>query len=235
MNLNKKSVMAKLAGEILDLKYVYCYGAKYTGTPITAAKIKTLRDNNSQVYTPEYYQKTLTKCVGKYAIDCSGLVCHVWGISDIGSYQIAELPDSNPTLFTKTAYTATAKLEPFDCLWKPGHVGLASVDTNYTIEARSLDAGVGMFKKTDHDWKSIIHPLAPAEEDGRSVGWYHEPDGTWWYSTGTHEGQYYRNTVAEINNELYMFDADGWLVVSPIITFNDNGSIRKIEGERYKS
>lgn len=229
--LSKQEMQARI-DDLRAKGYVYVYGAKYTGHPITLAEVKQLRNDNSQMYTEKYYADTVSMCVGKYAIDCSGLVCRIWGISEHGSWAISEFDESDG--FKNIPYTANTTLQFGDCLWKSGHVGFA-LDNSTVYEAKGLYYGVVNSSRGATAWKKVIRPLSIESWDYEALGWIHDPDGSWWYATGHTRGDYYKNTVANIAAKQYMFDADGWLVQNPSIKVDASGAIKSISGTKYKS
>ncbi len=229
-----KNEMKQRIQEIKDKGYVYVYGAKYTGKVITVTEINQFRRDNSQVYTDKYYMDTLRMCVGKYAIDCSGLVCYVWGVKDIGSWSIAELATTQADSFDEYTYSGAQEVYFGDCLWKPGHVGLA-LDNARVFEASGLYSGIIETARNAKEWKKIIRPKNITEWYYQITGWVHEGDGSWWWADSHTKGDYPANTVREINGKLYCFDCNGYLVGPANIEVGDSGEIVKIQGIRWKS
>ena len=69
--------------------YAYWYGAK--GETATLPLLNRLAKENKGVYSSRYIEECKNDIRGnKRVCDCSGLVCHALGISDIGSYQIGQ-------------------------------------------------------------------------------------------------------------------------------------------------
>lgn len=204
----------------------YVYGAKYNDNPITVKLINRLRAENSQVYTHNYYTKALTK-VGKNAIDCSGLVCHCWGISDIGSWSIHYLPNEKPNSY---ASVSLKELIAGDAVWKSGHVGLY-IGNGKVIEARGIDYGVQITNLTDQLWKHGIRKKDFKEAyDYENLGWNEDTKG-WWYAYGHFKGEYYKNEIACINGKYYAFDADGYMCYRGTFNTNSKGEIITVQNQ----
>lgn len=229
-----KNEMLMRIQEIKQNKYVYVYGAKYTGKPVTVNEINQFRRDNSQVYTEQYYMDTLRMCVGKYALDCSGLVCRVWGISDIGSWSISELAQTRPEEFEEYTYSGAQEVKFGDALWKSGHVGFA-LDNSRVFEASGLYSGIIESNRASKDWKKIIRPTHITEWDYLITGWVHEPDGSWWWADSHYKGNYPTNEIRTIDGKQYCFDKDGWLVGPCNIEVGASGEIINIQGLRWKS
>ena len=204
----------------------YVYGAKYNDNPITVKLINRLRAENSQVYTHNYYTKALTK-VGKNAIDCSGLVCHCWGISDIGSWSIHYLPNEKPNSY---ASVSLKELIAGDAVWKSGHVGLY-IGNGKVIEARGIDYGVQITNLTDQLWKHGVRKKdLKTAYDYENIGWNEDTKG-WWYAYGHFKGEYYKNQVVCIDGKYYAFDAEGYLCYIGTFYTNASGEIIAIENK----
>lgn len=63
------------------------------------------------------------------------------------------------------------------------------------------------------------------------TGWNKDSNG-WWYAYASTKGSYHKNNVVRIDNALYMFDTDGYLVDGKTSTFNSDGSINLIRGTK---
>ena len=122
--------------------YVYWYGAK--GEECTYKLLNTLSALYPGIYTTTYKQKCMADIRnGKCAIDCSGLVCLAYGISNISTYEM-------PKHFTE--YTGPIKNGMI--VWRRNHVGLYY--NGVVIEARGIDYDVTanrIYKKSD--WERI--------------------------------------------------------------------------------
>ena len=122
--------------------YVYWYGAK--GEECTYKLLNTLSALYPGIYTTTYKQKCMADIRnGKNAIDCSGLVCLAYGISNISTYEM-------PKHFTE--YTGPIKNGMI--VWRRNHVGLYY--NGVVIEARGIDYDVTanrIYKKSD--WERI--------------------------------------------------------------------------------
>ena len=122
--------------------YVYWYGAK--GEECTYKLLNTLSALYPGIYTTTYKQKCMADIRnGKCAIDCSGLVCLAYGISNISTYEM-------PKHFTE--YTGPIKNGMI--VWRRNHVGLYY--NGVVIEARGIDYDVTanrIYKKSD--WERV--------------------------------------------------------------------------------
>lgn len=230
------------------LQYNYIYGYKYSYNPVTKARIKVLASQNPKIFTDAYYNKAC-QFVGKYAIDCSGLVCYCLGINDIGSYEIYERATAKDGM---RVVTKDEVVKYGDVLWKQGHVGIVtSVDNGngmvvHTIEAKTINAVVkyytynGAKYAAPSGWSQVIRPdykvpmPEPVEETAtRKAGWQKDKDGRWWYSTGTDKGDYLRNGFYNIAGKDYYFDKEGYLCVPEVAGMARDGSIDKVEYKYY--
>lgn len=125
---------------------VYWYGAK--GEQCTYKLLNTLSALYPGIYTTTYKQKCMADIRnGEHAIDCSGLVCRAYGISNMSTYDM-------PKYFTE--YTGPVKNGMI--VWKQEHVGLYY--NGMVLEARGIDYDVTdtrTYKKLD--WERIyINP-----------------------------------------------------------------------------
>lgn len=200
----------------------YIYGFKYSYNPVTEDRINSLARMYKSTFSSSYIKKA-KGMIGGNAIDCSGLVCHCLGISDIGSSQIAELPSSN-YYFEEDYYDFINEMErePGAILWKQGHVGFYMGD-NVVIEARSIDLGVCTSNLTDswRGWSKVIIPVYQSTSYYENIGWNHDSTG-WWYSYGDQKGDYYKSCIVEINGQSFAFNEDGYCVINPTIQYDEN-------------
>lgn len=125
---------------------VYWYGAK--GEQCTYKLLNILSALYPGIYTTTYKQKCMTDIRnGEHAIDCSGLVCRAYGISNMSTYDM-------PKHFTE--YTGPVKNGMI--VWKQEHVGLYY--NGMVLEARGIDYDVTdtrTYKKSD--WERVyINP-----------------------------------------------------------------------------
>lgn len=200
----KRSEMLQKAYVYLH-DYAYAYGAKnYTGT-LTKQKLDAMRKDNPKMYTNDYYNKT-AKNIGKKVIDCSGLVCELWGISNIGSSQIAELPNTKPLLYTQVN---VLDILWGDVLWKQGHVGIY-IGGDRVLEAKGVTQGVRLSKVNDTQWVKVIRMNSLHRYDIK--GWVLDQNNQWWYAYGQSAGEFYHNTICDPDGRgiYYRFDADGY-------------------------
>ena len=121
---------------------VYWYGAK--GEQCTYKLLNILSALYPGIYTTTYKQKCMADIRnGECAIDCSGLVCRAYGISNMSTYDM-------PKHFTE--YTGPVKNGMI--VWKHEHVGLYY--NGMVLEARGIDYDVTdtrTYKKSD--WERI--------------------------------------------------------------------------------
>ena len=121
---------------------VYWYGAK--GEQCTYKLLNILSALYPGIYTTTYKQKCMADIRnGECAIDCSGLVCRAYGISNMSTYDM-------PKHFTE--YTGPVKNGMI--VWKQEHVGLYY--NGMVLEARGIDYDVTdtrTYKKSD--WERI--------------------------------------------------------------------------------
>lgn len=205
--------------------YVYIYGYKESYNPVNKSRNDILRKDNPSVWSQSYYERAQS-LIGKRAIDCSGLVCQALGISDIGSYAIADLPKTRPDDFVSIPLASRIA---GDIVWKEGHVGMV-YDLTTVVEARSASAGVNRFSYTSQPWVRCIHPIYKVKDYDK--GWHVDENGTW-YAYGETRGSYYKNCVKEIDGSIYVFDEEGYLLKSALVVTNEGGEIVRYLGERY--
>lgn len=129
MNTIKKAT--ELAKEMVSGGYRYLYGGK--GQNYTAALVEKLAKQYPGTFTASLKKEALKDAnKGFKAIDCSGYICEVLGISDIGSAQLK-------TSAIQTLKITKANAREGMVLWKSGHV--AYVGDNLKIyEAKSTSA-----------------------------------------------------------------------------------------------
>lgn len=132
---------------------VYWYGAK--GEQCTYKLLNILSALYPGIYTTTYKQKCMIDIRnGEHAIDCSGLVCRAYGISNMSTYEM-------PKHFTE--YTGPVKNGMI--VWKHEHVGLYY--NGMVLEARGIDYDVTdtrTYKKSD--WERVyISPYVNYDSD----------------------------------------------------------------------
>lgn len=204
-----------------DQQWEYIYGAKYWMNPITSSRINQLRRENSTVFTTDYYNKAM-KLVGYNCIDCSGLVCSCWGISDIGSWKISELPDTIPSSYVNVKLT---ELQEGDAVWKEGHCGIY-IGNNNVVEAKGISYGVVISKLSDNNWVKGVRMFTT---DYENLSWNPTEKG-WWYAYGHNKGDYYKNCIATIDNEQFAFNGEGYVVSPAKIDTDSRGKITNVYG-----
>lgn len=208
--LTRKTRLKQLSS-YLPSTHHYVYGAKGINGRLTLRQLDALKAQNPKVFTDAYYAKA-KKFLGQPCIDCSGLVCAIWCILDIGSYQIADLPKNKPSEYEYVPLSRN-DLKWGDVLWKTGHVGVYLGDSK-VLEARGIDAGVGVFDFTSQPWKKAIRKKSLHQY--AYTGWIadeiSEDQYAWWYAYGESKGEYYKNMVCDPDEKgaLYEFDDNGY-------------------------
>lgn len=126
------------------LSYVYWYGAK--GEKCSEKLLERLSTLYPGIYNLVYIRKCREDiAAGKYAIDCSGLVCNAYGIPQISTYQM-------PDIFS------IAKGTPLNgmIVWNTNHVGI--YNNGYVIEARGIDYDVTTTRRyRKEDWAKVMY------------------------------------------------------------------------------
>ncbi len=198
--------MVSTARELLEnLEKYRCLGMKYwyggKGQRASVNLAKRLKRENPNVWTQMYYDEAMEDVrVGATVCDCSGLVCLVYDMPQIGSYQIAE---------KLKEWKEKPKVGMI--AWRPGHVGIISTSTGIMAEMRSIKYD---YKET-RKWQiagmqKILYSPDIDYDNVQSVGWHQDSEG-WWYATGVKNGQYYKDCIATINGVDYVFNSDGYL------------------------
>lgn len=195
--------------------YKYWYGGK--GQVATHALAITLQRANPGTWTAVYMNKALKDVDGTTKVaDCSHLVCKAYGISDIGSAQIA------------TKYQVWTK-EPRDgmILWRKGHVGI--YENGHVHEMRGIDWDYRFDAYNKDSWTKILYDPAVEYENiwAYPAGWNQDGKSKrWWYQSGPTKDEYFANCVKRINGAYYAFDEEGWMIegTANIIT-DENGEI----------
>lgn len=172
--------------------YKYWYGAK--GEIATKVLADRLRKENPSNWSQSYYDKALRDIDGKQRVcDCSGLVCHAYGIGTINSTSIRnKYPRWNGQ--PKTGMI----------LWRQGHVGI--YDGGKVRELKGIDYDYCFNAYNPAQW-SEVHYDPKVDYDGIKVGWTNV-NGQWLYSEDGKD--YVRNSWRWINGHWYYFGADGF-------------------------
>jgi len=138
--VNTVSESNKLAKEMCskDTKYRYLYGGK--GQKYTSALVRQLASAYPSFYDPiKYAMEDADK--GYLAIDCSGFVCKVLGITSAGSSGLK----SNAV---KRLSVTKANAKPGMVLWKQGHVAYVGEDLKiYEAAGTTIDLKVSTWDK----------------------------------------------------------------------------------------
>ena len=203
--LTKHDKMLLDAFEYLT-KYKYAYGAKRNTGVLTESKLKKLAANSPETYT-ETYKLATKQHIGELVIDCSGLVCALWNITDISSSQIHDLPTKRSNEYDIVPLTRS-NLKWGDALWKTGHVGMY-LGNGYVIEAKGVTAGVRLSKLEDPLWLRAIRKRDLHKYE--RIGWCLDDIG-WWYAYGESDGEYYRNCTLRPDavSKYWAFDKEGY-------------------------
>lgn len=178
----------------------YWYGGK--GEVATKILANNLRVQNPSVWTDAYYEDAICDINGKTMVcDCSGYVCIVYEIPQIGSYAIRDkfkVWDGKP----KRGMIA----------WRPGHVGIIIDDNGTMAEMRSLKYD---YKENrtykEASMQKILYSEDIDYDSVQSVGW-HKGDEGWWYAYGNKQGEYLSDTLEDIGGRKFVFDKNGYLV-----------------------
>lgn len=201
--LTRCNIMGLKALEMVSF-YHYVYGMKYSYGKLTENRINILAKDNPSMFTPKYIAKA-KKLIGKYCIDCSGLVCYLWDINDIGSWGISQLPITKPERYAKVSLK---QLKHGDCVYKKGHVGIY-LGNGKVIEAKGINYGVIISDLKSTPWLYGISDKY-LHYYGR-IGWC-ITDGKYWFTYGESKGEYFHNCNVDINGQTFKFDKDGWLI-----------------------
>lgn len=206
----------EIVNRVLELggKCVYWYGAK---RQIPTEKLaQTLRKNNPSVWTMSYLDSARADIgSGKFACDCSGLVCGAYAISDIGTSQF-------PKRFAE--YTGINYI-PGMIAWKKGHCGII-IGTHGTIaEMRGLKwdfctrrtfSSAG-FTKIFYDPHVIYSGFNDVQTGWRKIG------DKWQYIKSNGYSAF--NEFLKIDGKWYFFNADHFMVTGYF----------RVDGKRYCS
>lgn len=192
----------------------YWYGGK--GQIASKQLAAYLKKENPNVWTDSYYREALEDVDGETRVcDCSGLVCLVYEIPQIGSYQIEQK-------------FAEWKGEPKRGMiaWRPGHVGLiCSLNGGYMAEMRSIKYD---YKETrtykNAKMEKILYSPGIDYDNVQSTGWHSDSSGLW-FAYGNKQGEYYIESVKEIEGERYVFDRNGYVYTGFVRLFDGEHSV----------
>ena len=198
-------------------KFVYWYGGKRQ--LCTVALADELKKEDPNVWTPDYYEKAMRDVQNnKMCCDCSGLVCGVYGIADVGTYS-----------FLKKFKVWKGAPKAGMIAWRGGHTGIflsdgwdskiaemRGIDWDYRENRTFKEAG---FTKVLYSPEVTYDKLDPAA----LPGWHADATG-WWYrhTAGTGLDTYYHDTFKEIDGHIYYFDRNGYVRI-PITKNLDMG------------
>lgn len=207
ISLLTKKIQLMAVSTVFLRSYHYVYGMKESYNPLTQQRLDILARDNKSIYDANYIKKA-KKFIGQRCIDCSGLVCVIWGISDIGSSQIADLPSKKPMEYALID-AKRDKLKWGDCVWKRGHVGIY-IEDGKVLEAKGINEGVRISTLENTPWIYAIRKKDLHLYD--HIGWNKEKDGRWWFSYGESKGEYFEGCTVNIGDKAYSFDNDGYWV-----------------------
>lgn len=129
--MNTIAQATALAKSMVSGGFKYLYGGK--GQSYTTALVNKLAKAYPSVFTASLLKEALKDADKGYkAIDCSGFICDVLGISDIGSAQLKSTA-------VKTLSVSKANAKEGMVLWKSGHVAYVGDDLKI-YEAKSTSA-----------------------------------------------------------------------------------------------
>lgn len=186
--------------------YIYWYGGKRQ--LCTVALADELKRENPNVWSSEYYKKAMLDVQHhRRCCDCSGLVCGVYGIGDIGTGS-----------FLKTFKVWRGVPKAGMIAWRNGHCGIflsdgwnskiaemRGIDWDYRENRTFAEAG---FTKVLYSSNVSYETLDPAAVPG----WHADSVG-WWYrhTAGAGPDTYYHDTFREIDGKVYYFDSEGYV------------------------
>lgn len=147
MNTIKES--NKLAKEMCSTNYRYLYGGK--GQKYTKALVEKLAKAYPKVYTPSILKEALKDAdKGYIAIDCSGYVCKVLGISNKSSTALHNECYKEYAVSEKNAKEGMA-------IWKSGHIAYIGEGKKiYEAASTKSDMKVSDFSKRAKDFTKLI-------------------------------------------------------------------------------
>lgn len=124
--------------------FVYWYGAK--GQRCTQALLNQLAGLYPGIYTLTYVRKCRDDIqAGKWAVDCSGLVCLAYGCEQIGTAQMLQ------KFHVWQGSPADGMI-----VWKDGHCGIYY--NGRVIEARGIDYDITTSRKyIKKQWQKVLY------------------------------------------------------------------------------
>lgn len=210
--------------------YRYIYGYKEQYNPVSKRWIDILKQQNPGTFTPSYVKKA-EKFIGQRAVDCSGLVCEAIGLPLMNSYALGSLIRTN----APDGFEEIKNPEPGCICWKQGHVGIV-IDEKHCVEARGIDAGVGVFEISSQPWQRFIRvPYKESVLTYTHVGWHREPSGKWWYAYSIEKGSYYMDCIRVIDGKMYLFNSEGYLLKSKQYLTDESGEVTEMAETLYIS
>lgn len=127
----------------------YVYGAKYEKH--TTALVNKLAKAYPNMYTAAYKKKTLSDAdKGYYGIDCSGFVCKVLGIPNVGSSQMK-------TTAVKVLKVSKENAKEGMALWKSGHIAYVGEGLKvYEANGVDKDMEINTWEKRAKDFTYLL-------------------------------------------------------------------------------
>lgn len=139
----------ELAKSMCTSGYRYLYGGK--GQDYTTALVNKFAALYPKVYTAYIKAEALKNADKGYkAIDCSGFVCKVLGISNMGSAQLRDAAERHLSVSRENA-------KPGMAIWHPGHIAYIGEDLKI-YEAASTKAGmrISSFESRANAFKELL-------------------------------------------------------------------------------
>lgn len=147
--MNSISTSNQLATKMCASGYRYLYGAK--DQDYTSALVNKLAKAYPSTFTTSLKAEAMKDADKGYkAIDCSGFVCKVLGISNIGSAQLRQTA-------TKRLSVSKANAKPGMVLWKQGHVAYVGEGLKiYEAASTKTDMKVSSFESRSGHFTELL-------------------------------------------------------------------------------
>lgn len=152
----------KIAKQICSGNYRYLYGGK--DVPYTSSLVKQYAKLYPSVYTPSLIRLALADADKGYrAIDCSGFVCKVLGIANVGSAQLLGSAVKKYTVTKKNAKEGMV-------LHRNGHVAYVGEGLKiYEAQSTATDLKVSDWEKRANAFTSLIVVKGSALANAKSA------------------------------------------------------------------
>ena len=182
--------------------YAYWYGGK--GQKASQELLTALSKQYPKVYTQTYINKCKKDIeANKSVIDCSGYVCKVLEIEQLGSWQILKK-------FEQLKHTGEPKNG--DIVYRKGHVGIYYFGQVYQFKGIDYDFYIEPYKKEEWTYILATNTKLLAYEEYAKTGWIMTSEGKWWYAYDKKIGSYYKDEHVWIDDKFCYFDPHGYLV-----------------------